>query len=379
MFMKQFLLAPGPTPLPEEVRVEGARDITYHRSPAGKKMVVQCMEDLKYLLGTKNDVFLLGSSGSGAMECCMQNLVSPGDKVIVLNAGNFGNRWAKLAKAWGATVVEIKKDWGDVVQPAELETTLKANPETTVVFCQLSETSTGVCSKTKEYAAIVNKTNAILCVDVVSGAGVVPFEMDEWGIEACAGGSQKGMMLPPGLGFVSFGPKAWALVEKCTNRRFYFDMREYKKKIPDKETPWTPPITIICQSARAFEMIKKAGGREKLWERYSMLAKGVRAGVTSLGLKLFAKEPGDAVTAVWVPEGIDGAALTKMMRDEYGVLVGGGQSDYKGKIFRFGHMGYMDIYDEIAALVALEICLAKLGYKFEMGTSIAAFMKACQW
>ncbi len=372
--LNKFLLAPGPTPLPEEVRLEGARDITHHKTPAAKQMFVKCTEDLKWLTGTKHDMYILASSGTGAMEAAMQNLVNPLDKIIVINAGNFGGRWSKLAKAYGATLVEIKKDWGDMASPEELEKVLKENPDTVAVFCQLSETSAGSCSDIEGFAKITSKSNAILVVDGISGVGVVPFKMDEWHVDVIVGGSQKGLMLPPGLAFIGLNDRAWKLIEANKQNKFYFDLKLFQKKYPDKETPWTPPIGLIYQADKAFQMIKDEG-LENVWKRCSLLAGALRTAVKALGLELFSKHPGDAVTTVKVPEGVDGKKITSVIRDKYNVTIAGGQGDYTGKIFRFGHMGYMDMYSLLSTVAALELTLKELGWKFEMGAGVSAFLK----
>ena len=370
----KFLLAPGPTPLPEEVRLEGAREITHHKHPVAKKMFRKVTDDMKWLLGTKYDSYLLASSGSGAMETAVQNLINTGDKVIIINAGNFGGRWVKINKAYGANVVEIKKDWGDMATPAELEAVLKANPDTVAVFCQLSETSTGACSDTAGFAKIVSKTNAILVVDGVSGIGVVPLKMDEWNVDVVVGGSQKGMMLPPGMAFICMNEKAWKLVENNKQHKFYFDLKLFQKKLVDNETPWTPPIGIIYQADKAFEMMK-AEGLENVWARSTKLAKGIRTAMKAMNLELFAKCPGDAVTTVKIPDGVDGKKVTSVIRDKYGITIAGGQGDFSGKIFRLGNMGYMDMYSELACLAALELTFKELGHKFEIGSGVSAFMK----
>ncbi len=374
---KKLLLAPGPTPLPPEVKLAGAWDIEHHRNPASKKALKVCVENFQWLLGTKHDVHLLASSGSGAMETAFVNTISPGDKVIIVNAGNFGTRWLKIAKTYKANIVELKKTWDKVVTPEELKKALDENPDTKAVFCQLSETSSGACSNVKEFAEIVSKTNAIIVLDGVSGVGVVPLDMDDWKVDVVVGGSQKGLMLPPGLGFVAINDKAWKLVEACTTPRFYFNLIESKKHM-DKGTmtPWTSAITIVNQANVAFEMMKEEG-REEMWNRFKKLAAGLRQAVFALGLKLWHECPGDAVTAVAIPESLkDGVKIPAIMRDEFGVTVAGAQGDYKGKFIRIGTMGAMDFYDELCCIAALEKTLKKLGWDFEVGAGVAAFQKA---
>jgi len=374
---KKLLLAPGPTPLPQEVKIEGAKDIVHHRDPESKKVLGKCMENFQWLLGTTGDVFLLASSGSGAMETAVQNVVSPGDKVIVVNAGNFGTRWLKMTKAFKANVIEIGKTWDKIVTPEELKKVLDENPDTKAVFCQLSETSTGACSNVKDFAEIVSKTSAITVVDGVSGVGVVPLYMDDWKIDVVVGGSQKGLMIPPGLAFIAVNKKAWKMVEECKQSRFYFDLTQYKKHVDSGNmTPWTSAITIVNQANVAFDMIRSEG-KEEMWKRYSKLAVAVRQAIHALNLELWSECPGDAVTAVKIPEDLkDGGKIPAIMRDDFGITIAGAQGSYKGKFIRIGHMGAMDFYDELCCISALEKTLYKLGWKFELGAGLTAFQKA---
>lgn len=374
---KKLLLAPGPTPLPQEVKIEGAKDIVHHRHPDSKKALGVCMDNFKWLLGTTNDVFLLASSGSGAMESAVQNIVNPGDKVIVVNAGNFGTRWLKLVKAFKANVVEIGKTWDKIVTPEELKKKLDENPDTKAVFCQLSETSTGACSNVREFAEIISKTPAISVVDGVSGVGVVPFYMDDWKIDMVAGGSQKGLMVPPGLAFIAVNKKAWKMVEECKQPRFYFDLTIFKKHVDaGTMTPWTSAITIANQANVAFDLMR-GEGKEEMWKRFEKLAVAVRQAVHAMNLELWNECPGDAVTAIKIPEDLkDGGKIPAIMRDDFGITIAGAQGSYKGKFIRIGHMGAMDFYDELCCIAALEKTLYKLGWKFELGAGLTAFQKA---
>ncbi|MEZ4812632.1 MAG: alanine--glyoxylate aminotransferase family protein [Caldisericia bacterium] len=374
---KKLLLAPGPTPLPPEVKLAGAWDIAHHRNPEAIEALKTCIKNFQWLLGTKHDIHLLASSGSGAMETAFVNTISPGDKVVVINAGNFGTRWLKIAKTYKANAIEIQKTWDQVVTPDELKKVLDENPDTKAVFCQLSETSSGACSSVKEFAEIVSKTDAIIVVDGVSGVGVVPLDMDDWKVDVVVGGSQKGLMLPPGMGFVAINDKAWKLVETCTTPRFYLNLLESKKHL-DKGTmtPWTSAITIVNQANVAFEMMKEEG-REEMWNRFKKLAAGLRQAMFAMNLKLWHECPGDAVTAVAIPENLkDGGKIPAIMRDEFGVTIAGAQGDYKGKFIRIGTMGAMDFYDELCCVAALEKTLVKLGWDFEVGAGITAFQKA---
>ncbi len=301
MIKKLRIMTPGPTPVPVDVLLEGARETLYHRNPEFLKMLETASNDLKSVFRTNDHVFILASSGTGSMEAAVANTVNPGDKVIAVVGGKFGERWADLCKAYNANMIELDVEWGDYLRPEQIKKLLDQNPDVKVVFTTLSETSTGVVNDIKSIAEIVKKTNALLVVDAVSGILAEPLETDLWGVDIVVAGSQKAFMMPPGLAFVAVsGEKAWKRIEEVKSPRYYFDLRAYKKSYTD--TPYTGAVNLVYQLNKGLEMIKSEG-IENVWARHAIFGNAVRKGVKALGLELFAKKPGNVVTAVKVPEG----------------------------------------------------------------------------
>ncbi len=374
MIKKTYLVSPGPVPIPEDALVEAAKPIIHHRTEIFSEIFMEVAEGMKYVFGTKQDVFILASSGTGAMEAAVANLLSPGDEVITINGGKFGERWGEIARAWGLNVHEIVLEWGQPFTGEQLAEELKKYPKTKAVFATLSETSSGSVYDIKSFAQATAKTDAVLVVDAISGLGATPCPMDEWGVDVLVAGSQKALMIPPGLAYIALSEKAWKLAEHSTLPKYYFDLKAYKKSLGKKTTPYTPAITLIIQQKKTLEFIKKIG-LETLFEHHRILADATRAGVKAIGLELLSKIPGNIATAVKVPEGVDGGALVKTVQKKYGVYIAGGQSHYKGKIFRIAHLGYMGAFDIITALSAVEMALDEQGYKFEMGASVKAAME----
>jgi aspartate aminotransferase-like enzyme len=371
MIKKYYLLSPGPTPVPENVLAAAAEPIIHHRTPEFSKIFMEVTEGLKYVFGTKEDVYILTSSGTGAMEAAVVNILSPGDKAITINGGKFGERWGNICKAYGIQHKEIVLEWGQDYTKDELEAELKANPDLKAIFCQLSETSTGAIFDIQGYGEVVSKTNAILVVDGISGAGVMPCPMDDWKVDIFLSGSQKSFMIPPGLAYIAFSQKAWKLVETAKCPKFYFDVKKAKKNLADKTTPWTPGISLIIQQKKSLDIIM-AMGLEKLFAHHRILGDATRAGVKALGLELLAKKPGNILTAVKTPAGIEGSKIVKTMQGKYMAYIAGAQDPHKGKFFRIAHLGYMGGFDIIIALTALEMTLSDLSYKFELGASVKA-------
>jgi len=372
---KDYLLAPGPTPVPAEVLQAGALPIYHHRTPKFSKIVHDVSEDLKYLFQTKNDVYTLTSSGTGAMETAVVNLLSPGDKAIVIEGGKFGERWTKILKTYGMNPEIIKVPYGEFVTPEKLEETLKTHSDAKAVFTQLSETSTGVVYDTKGFGEVVSKTDAVLVVDGISGIGATELRCDDWNVDIALTGSQKGLMLPPGLAFISASDKAWKLIETSTCPKFYYSLKDARKSLEKDTTPWTPALTIILQLKEAMTIIKNET-IEGMWQRHAWLANATRNAVGALELELFAKRPGNVLTSVKVPQGVDGAKLVKTIRDKFGVTFAGGQGTMKGNIFRIAHLGYMDRMDVIIAIAATEMALKEAGYPVKMGAGVAAAEEA---
>ncbi|MDD4908942.1 MAG: alanine--glyoxylate aminotransferase family protein [Candidatus Omnitrophica bacterium] len=369
---KNYLLTPGPTPLPPEVRAAMARPIIHHRTPQFQAVLKEAAEGLRYVFQSKNDIFILASSGTGAMEAAVINILSCGDTALVVQGGKFGERWTEICQAYGINAEVLDVEWGKAVDPAELEKRLKANPKIKAVFTTLCETSTGVVNDIAACGRLVKDTPAVLVVDAISGLGAIDLKADEWSCDVVVSGSQKGLMLPPGLGFISVSPKAAKLIEGSKSPRYYFDLRKAKKAFDKTDTPFTPAITLIIALNEALKMIKQEG-LDAVFARHRKLADATRQAAKALGLELFAPEAGsDVVTSVKVPAGIDGEKLVKTMRDTYGVTIAGGQAELKGKIFRFAHMGFIEEFDIIAGISCLEKVLAQMGYKFQMGAGVKA-------
>ncbi len=374
MIKKYYLLSPGPTPIPDEVLTAAAVPIIHHRTPEFSKIFMETSEGLKYVFQTEQDVYILTSSGSGAMETAVVNTLSAGDKVICLNGGKFGERWGKICRAYGVEVKEIILEWGEPFTKDQLAGELRAQPDTKAVFSTLSETSSGTVYDIQGYGEIVAGTDAILVVDGISGLGATPCPMDEWKVDIMVAGSQKSFMIPPGLAYIAFSPKAWNMVEKSTLPKFYFDAQAARKNLGKKTTPWTPAVTLIIQQKKALEIIQSMG-LEKLFEHHRILGDTTRAAVKAVGLELLSKKPGNILTAIKVPSGMDGVQFVKLMQGKYGAYIAGAQDPHKGEFFRIAHLGYMGGFDIITALSAMEMTLQELGYEFESGQAVKAAEK----
>jgi aspartate aminotransferase-like enzyme len=368
---KHYLLTPGPTPIPPEVAMKEALPILHHRTGEFAAIFADVADGLKHVFQTKNDVFITASSGTGAMESAIVNLLSPGDEALVATCGNFGDRWAKILEAYGLKPQVISVEWGKVVAPAEIEKALKANPKIKAVYTTFTETSTGVANDIAAIGKIVAATPAVLVVDAISGLVSQEFHTDDWNVDVVVCGSQKGFMLAPGLGFIAASAKAWKLVDAAKLPRFYWDWRKMKKSLATKETPFTPPVTLIVALQESIKLIR-ADGIENVWNNSRLLARAARAGMKALGLELFGERPCDVVTSAKVPDGVEGGKIVKMLREEFGVSIAGGQGALKGKIIRFAHMGYIGKADLLVGFACLEMVLSKLGYKVEKGKAVAA-------
>jgi len=374
--MKKRLFTPGPTPVPENVALAMAQPIIHHRNPEFIEIFSRVNENLKYLFQTKRDVFTLTSSGTGAMEAAVVNLLSPGDKAIFVNGGKFGERWGEICKAYGVNAVEIKIEWGRAVAPEEIESELKKNPDTKAVFLTHSETSTGVFTDVKEIAKVVRESSdAVVVVDGITSVGAHEMYMDDWGLDVVITGSQKGLMIPPGLSFIAVSEKAWKMVEESKLPKFYFSLKKAKKALESGDTPWTPAIALIVALDVALKMIREEG-LENIWKRHEKLSLAVREGCKALGLKLFGYPPSHAVTAVYFPDGIDKKEFQKVLKYKYGITVAGGQEHLKDKIFRISHLGYYDEIDIVGVISALEMALMDSGFdKFNPGDGVKAVQK----
>ena len=369
---KSYLLTPGPTPLPPEVLQAMAQPIIHHRTPQFQAILKEASEGLKYVFQTTQDVFILASSGTGAMEAAVANLLSPSDTAIIVEGGKFGERWTEICKSYGITPEIITVEWGNAVDPQEIAQRLKANPKIKAVFTTLCETSTGVTADIAAIGRVIKDTDAVLVVDAISGLGAIDLKTDAWGCDAVISGSQKGLMLPPGLGFICLSPKAWKKVEESKCPKYYLDLKKARKALEKTDTPFTPALTLIIALNVSLKMIKQ-DGLENVFLRHKKMADATRAAIKALGLALFAPTAAsDAVTAANVPAGIDGEKLVKTMRDTYGVTIAGGQDELKGKDFRIAHMGFIEEFDIIAGISCLEKVLAQMGYKFTLGAGVKA-------
>ena len=372
---KNYILSPGPTAIPSEISLAGALPMIHHRTPQFQKVIKEVAEGLKYFFVTENPVYFVPSSGTGMMEMAIANLTSPGETILVVEGGKFGERWSSIGQAFHCNVIPIKIEYGKAIQPAQIEEALKNNPEAKGVFTQLSETSTGCVYDIEAIGKVVSKTEALFVVDGISGLGAEPCYPDQWGVDCIITGSQKGVMLPPGLGFISVSPKAWKKIEQSKNPRFYFDLKSYKKALQSDDSPYTPAISLLFQLQEALKIVKSET-IEGVGTRHGWLANATRLGVQALNLELFAERPGNILTAVKVPAGLDGEKIVKMMRDDLGVTIAGGQGEMKGKVLRIAHLGYVDRFDVLVGISALEIAMKRLGASVKLGTGLAAVQEA---
>lgn len=372
--MKYRLYAPGPTPVPEDVLTEMAKPIWHHRTPAFEKVVAEVREGLKWLFQTKEEVLIFAASGTGAMEGSIINTFSKGDRALVIDGGKFGERWWKIAKAYGIEYDMITVPWGSAVNPSDIEKKLKEKAYR-AVFVQASETSTGVAHPIKAIADIVKKFDeTLLIVDGITAVGVFPLPMDEWGIDIVVSGSQKALQLPPGLAFAAVSQKAWKCIEKSDIPKFYFNFKTEKKNLEQNTTAWTPAVSLI-QGLRIVLQNMQKEGLEAIFARHDRMARAIRLAAEATGLKLFAPDaPSNAITAVYGPEGMDSGKIVKILRDSLNMTIAGGQDAAKGKIFRIGHLGYYDEMDMVTVWAGVEIALSKMGYQFEKGKGVAAAM-----
>jgi len=370
MIKKNYLMAPGPTPVPIDILLEGAKDTIHHRTPQFDRIFAEAVKGTKEVFRTENELFILASSGTGAMEMALTNIVNPGEKVIVCTVGKFGERWQEIAKAVGAEVALVSGEYGDFYTPEMVEKALKENPDAVAVFTTLSETSTGTVMDIEGISKVVKAAGKLIAVDGISGLVAEPCETDKWGLDIVVTGSQKGFMLPPGLAFISVSKAAIEKAQNTKTTSFYFNLKKYLKD----PLPWTPAVNLIYQQRLAVEMLLKEG-MENVWARHAVMGKATREAIKAMGLELFSKRPGNVLTSVKVPEGVPGGKIVSIMRDEYGVTIAGGQGTMKGNIFRIAHLGYMSDYDVVIALTALEKVLRKLGRHVEYGIGARVAME----
>jgi aspartate aminotransferase-like enzyme len=370
--LKHYLFAPGPTPVPPEVLLAMSAPIIHHRSPDFFPIFDSAKKGLQWLYQTKNDVLILSSTGTGGMVGAVNNFFNHGDRVLVINAGKFGERWTKICRAYGLKVEEITVEWGYAVKPEIVKDRLKKNHGIKGVFVQASETSTGVYHNIEALASIVKKyDDTLFIVDAISALVAHDLRTDAWGIDIMVGGSQKGVMLPPGIAFVSVSEKAWAKAETSKLPKFYFNFKKERENLAKNQTNFTSPVTLIIGLNESLKMLQ-AEGLKNVFKRHEKLANVMRKSVQAIGLELYSKEsPSNSVTAVMTPQGIDGQAVYKNLRQKYGITAAGGQDRAKGKIFRIAHLGYSDTFDVIIAIAGIEMVLKGMGYQVKLGTGVA--------
>jgi aspartate aminotransferase-like enzyme len=369
--IKQYLLSPGPTPIPNEVMLAMSETMIHHRTPQFNKVFEEARQGLKTLFGTRGDVLMLASSGTGAMEAAVANLFSPGDKVLVINGGKFGERWLNIAHAFGLDPIEVKVEWGQPVKVAAVEKQLKLHPEIQSVMLQASETSTTVLHPVKEIANLT-QNGPLFLVDGVTAVGVLSVPLDEWGIDALVTGSQKALMLPPGLGFIALSDRAWQKTQKAKLPRFYFDLNLERKNQAKGSGAFTPAVSLIFGLRASLNMMAREGF-DRVYARHARMSRATRAAATAMGLKLLAPDsPSPAATGIFLPDGLDADKVLDYLRDQMGVTLAEGQDQLKGKAIRIAHVGYMGAFDVITAIAALEMALRKFGAEIPFGRGVAA-------
>lgn len=367
---KRYIFAPGPVAVPPEVLLAGAAPTIHHRTDDFIAIFASVQTKLRKVFRTEHPVVTLISSGTGAVEAAMVSTIAPGETVIVVNSGKFGERWVKVAKAYGMNCIEIKVGWGHAVAPEEIKKAIEANPKAKAVVLSQTETSTGAVNDIQAIAAITRTTETLLIVDSVSAFLAEPMEMDAWGVDMVCTGSQKALMLPPGLGLVAVGARAQKAIETTKGPKFYLDLGRYLKSLKDNDVPFTPAVNLIYSLEKALDVVLTAGV-EETWARHLVLAKACRAAVKAVGLSLYASSPSVVVTTVNGPAGIDTGKIVKELK-LMGITIAGGQDEAKGKIFRFATLGFYDVFDAITIVSAIEMALGRVGHQFTPGSGVAA-------
>ncbi len=369
----QNLRIPGPTPCPPEVLEAMGRQMFNHRGPEFRELLKDVTLRLKDAFRTQHDVLIFPSSGTGGWEAMLTNSLSPGDRVLAVSIGVFGDRFADAARAFGADVVRLDVEWGKAADPSDVEARLKADPSIRAVLITFNETSTGVTNPLKEVGEVVSRYGPLLLVDAVSGLGALPFEMDAWGIDSATTGSQKAWMIPPGMMMVGVGARIWEAVKTARMPRYYFDFENARHFLEEWETPYTPALPQLVALQVALHMMEKEGW-ESIFRRHRALGAATREGLKAMGIRLYADEAhaSDTVTAAWIPEGVDAKRLIGIMRDKHNVIIAGGMGKTKGQVFRIGHMGWVFLPDITDTLAALEAALQELGVAVSKGEGVAA-------
>ncbi|MDX6435238.1 MAG: serine---pyruvate transaminase [Gaiellaceae bacterium] len=377
MAEKRYLMTPGPTPVPPEVLAELAKPVIHHRERDYREIYEQCLLRLREVYRTENDVLMYTTSGTGAFESAVANLTSPGDRQLVLSAGNFGERWAGMAKAFGADVVHTRLEWGDTPDADDLRSALDAAGDVRVVYLTHSETSTGVVCDVESLTAVAKEAGALVVVDAISSLGAVPLESDAWGIDVVVSGSQKALMCPPGVAFASVSSAALEAAAHSTSPRYVMDWERTRKAQAKLDAPFTPAIPIVRALNVSLGLLLEEG-LEAAFDRHARLGRACREGAKAMGLELFSpdEERSAVVTAIRTPDGVDATEIVSSLRDRFGITIANGQGELKGKIFRIGHIGWFDVFDITTALAAVELVLADAGAQIERGASVTRALEA---
>lgn len=368
---KSRLFTPGPTMVPEEVMLEMARPMEHHRTAFYRDMYKEVHELLQYLFQTKALCMLFTGSGTSAMEGAIVGCCPPGHKALVIRNGKFSERWAQVCASFGIEHTPLDLEWGHGAKPVDISKAMDADPAIDTVIVVHSETSTTALTDVEGIARITRERGALLLVDGITAVGALPVKMDEWDVDVYVSGSQKAMMLPPGLGVAAVSERAWERIDSGKMPTLYNDLKAYRKSHKTFDAPYTPALTLVRGARYALRIIKERG-LENVWAETTILARATRAAAEALGLRVFAADPVDSVTAMSVPAGVDEAALRKTMRNKYGFQIAGGQGDLKGKIIRFSHMGYVDAFDTLGVIGALELTLAGQGFSITIGSGVSA-------
>jgi aspartate aminotransferase-like enzyme len=377
MAEKRYLFTPGPTPVPPEVLAALAEPMIHHRARDYRDIYERCLTRLRDVYRTQNDVLMFTASGTGAFESAVANLTTPGDRQLVLSAGNFGERWAGMVKAFGAELVHVQLEWGETPEPDDLRAALAAAGDVRVVYLTHSETSTGVVCDIQALAAVAKEAGALVVVDAVSSLGAVPLETDGWELDVVVSGSQKALMCPPGLAFVSVSPAALEAAARSTAPRYVLDWERTRKAQAKLDAPFTPAISIVRALDVALGLLLDEG-LEGAFDRHARLGRACREGAKAMGLELFSpdEERSAVVTAIRAPEGVDGTEVVSALRDRFGITIANGQGVLKGKVFRIGHIGWFNVFDITTALAAVELALADAGAEIERGVAVTRALDA---
>jgi aspartate aminotransferase-like enzyme len=371
--MKSRLFTPGPTPVPESVMLRMAQPIIHHRTAEFREIFKRASENLQYLFQTAQPVMTLTASGTGAMEAALVNTLSPGDEIIFVNGGKFGERWGSIARAYGVTAHPLTVEWGSAPTVEQALAMLDEHPAAKAFCFTHSETSTGSYTDVRAMAAALRpRFDGLIIVDGITAVGAHELRFDEWDVDIVVTGSQKGLMIPPGLAFIALSERAWRATETATLPKFYYNLQKARKSLDTADTPWTPAVTLVIGLGDALEMIRTEGV-ENVWSRHDRLGRSLRAGISALGLKLFADPPSNAVTSAWLPERAD--EFYALLKKKYAITAAAGQDHLKGKIFRVSHLGYYDEADMLSVIYAIEAALNDVGHPHEEGAGLAAAVR----